>query len=172
MMRNKLEFEELSGWQEFEELVASYFRAIKQEKGITSVRVEKSGEGSDGGRDILITFRLTDSVSEFKRKWVVQCKFYKKSVSKTNLSDINIPSLIHEHKADGYLLVCRRDVTSVVSTMFENLRKNCRFKYSYEIWTGDELKNRLLPEPNLIQKYFPEYYEFTRPGKHLNLEDL
>ncbi len=102
----------------------------------------------------------------------MQCKFYKKSVSKSNLSDINIPSLIHEHKADGYLLVCRRDVTSVVSTMFENLRENCRFKYSYEIWTGDELKNRLLPEPNLIQKYFPEYYEFARPVKHLYLEDL
>jgi len=171
-MRNKLEFEELSGWQEFEELVASYFRAIKEEKSIVKVKVEKSGEGSDAGRDILITFRLTDSVSEFKRKWIVQCKFHKKSVSKSNLSGINIPSLIHEYRADGYLLVCRRDVTSVVSNMFENLRKNCRFSYGYEIWTGDELKTKILPEPNLIQKFFPEYFEFTRSVKQPNLEDL
>lgn len=171
-MRNKLEFDELSGWQDFEDLVASYFRAIKQEKGITSIKVEKSGEGSDGGRDILITFRLTDFVSEFKRKWIVQCKFYKNSVSKRELATINIPSLIHEYKADGYLLVCRRDVTSVVSTMFENLRKNCRFKYGYEIWNGSEFKDKIQLELNLIQKYFPEYFEYNRSKEGNIREDL
>lgn len=46
--------------------------------------------------------------------------------------------------------------------MFENLRKNCRFKYGYEIWTGNELKDKIYLEPTLIQKYFPEYFEFTR----------
>lgn len=169
-MRNKLEFEELSDWKDFEDLTAGYFRANKQEKGITSVRVEKSGEGADGGRDILVTFRLADSVSEFKRKWVIQCKFYKNAVSKSRLSNINIPILIHEYGADGYLLVCRRGVTSGVTVMFENLRKNCRFQYGYEIWTGDEFKDKILLEPNLIQKYFPEYFEFTRSVKRLILE--
>lgn len=171
-MRNKIEFEELSTWKEFEDLVVSYFRIIKQEKGITNIKIEKSGEGSDGGRDILITFQLTDSVSVFERKWVVQCKFYKKSVSKRELSGVNIPSLIHEYRADGYLLVCRRDVTSVVSDMFENLRNNCRFRYGYEVWNGSEFKDKIQLEPNLIQKYFPEYFEFIRPIEEKNREDL
>ena len=59
----------------------------------------------------------------------MQCKFYDRSVSKTELSDINIPTLIHEYGAHGYLLVCKGGVTSTVSTMFENLRKKRREHY-------------------------------------------
>ncbi len=137
-MRNKLEFEELfDDADKFEDLVADYFREIQKDKilgsSVKHIEVLQSGKGADGGRDILIIFQLTDSVITFERKWVVQCKFRRGNISKSHLSDVNIPSLIHEYGADGYLLVCRKSVNSSLTNMFENLRKNCRFGYSYEI---------------------------------------
>lgn len=53
-MKTKLDFDEISNWREFENLVADYFREVKKkEKNIKDVQVHSSGEGSDGGRDIL-----------------------------------------------------------------------------------------------------------------------
>lgn len=178
-MRNKLEFEELSDdADKFEDLVADYFREIQKDKilgiSVKDIEILQSGKGADGGRDILIIFQLTDSVISFERKWVVQCKFYKDNVSKSHLSDVNIPSLIHEYGADGYLLVCRKGVNSSLTNMFENLRKNCRFGYSYEVWKGNELKRRIRDMgESLIQRYFPEHYEYLRElEQKKNLEDL
>lgn len=165
--RNTIEFDEIRDWQAFEDLVADYFRGIQGQKNITDVTVDQSGEGPDGGRDILVTFQVSDSIMSFERKWIVQCKFYDRSVSKTELSDINIPTLIHEYGAHGYLLVCKGGVTSTVSTMFENLRKKCRMNYSYMFWTGNQFKGLLYLQPYepLIQKHFPEYYGFLQTVK-------
>ncbi len=161
-MKKTIDFDEISNWQTFENLVAEYFRQIKDQNNIVDIKVEPSGEGADGGRDILVTFQLTDSIIPFERKWVIQCKFYKNSVSKTTLSTVNIPTLIQEYEANGYLLVCGGDVTSSVSTMFENLRIKCKMNYSYMFWNGSEFTSKLYmlrPQP-LIQQYFPEYYQF------------
>jgi len=103
-MLNNIEFEELlDDWQKFEDLVADYFREIQKDKilgrSIKDIEVRQSGKGADGGRDILLIFQLTDSIIKFERKWVVQCKFYQDDVSKSHLSDVNIPGLIHEYGA-------------------------------------------------------------------------
>jgi hypothetical protein len=166
-LRKTIEFDELPNWQAFEDLVGDYFRGIKDQKNITDIKVEQSGEGADGGRDILVTFQITDSIIPFERKWVVQCKFYDRSVSKAELSDINIPTLIHEYRADGYLLVCKGNVTSTVSAMFESLRNKCKMGYSYIFWTGNQFKDQLYLQPYepLIQKHFPEYYRFLQSIK-------
>jgi predicted helicase len=158
----KLDFSEIKDWKEFENLTAAYFWGIPDilENNVTEVFVEPSGEGSDGGRDILVQFRVYDSVIAYKRKWVVQCKFYDNAVSKTELSKINIPSLIHEYGADGYLLICKNGVTSKVSEMFENLRKNCRLGYDYLIWDGPFFIKNLKNNRDLIEQYFPLYNEF------------
>lgn len=163
-VRQTIDFDEIPTWQGFENLVADYFSGIKEQKNIVDITVEQSGEGTDGGRDILVTFQLTDSIVPFHRKWVVQCKFYNKPVSKAELAKVNIPTLIHEYGADGYLLVCKGNVTSTVSTMFESLRARCKMGYSYMIWTGSDFINQLYIQPPrpLIQKHFPEYYEFLQ----------
>jgi hypothetical protein len=161
--RNKIDFDEISDWREFEELVADYFRVIREETtSITDVQVRPTGVGSDGGRDILVSFRLTDYIDQFERRWVVQCKFHQGAITKARLASVNIPTLIHEYGADGYLLICKGDVTAKVSEMFENLQRECRFGYSYRFWTGDEFKSKLLTKISLIQRYFPEYYEYTQ----------
>lgn len=155
----KIDFKEIMDWSEFEDLVADIFRTMASQKDnqLIDVNVEPSGEGSDGGRDILLTFRINDSIRVYERKWIVQCKYYKKSVGKQHIANVNIPSLIHEYGAEGYLLVCLNKASSKVTEMFENLRKNCKFRYSYEIWGKSVLTTNLLVMPNLLMKYFPEY---------------
>ena len=158
----KFSLSEIQNWKEFEDLLTDYFRAIKEakENNLMEVFVEPSGEGTDGGRDILLTFRINDSIVPFTRRWVVQCKFYKESVSKRHIATVNIPSLIHEYNADGYLLVCKNGVTSSVSNMFENFRRTCKLDYSYMIWEGNDLINKLKVMPDLIEKFFPEYSSY------------
>ncbi len=129
----QLSFEEIPDWETFEELVASYFRCIKNDNdnNLISVEVVPSGNGADGGVDILLTFELSDSIRRFKRKWVVQCKFVEESVGKSNISNANIPTLIHEYNAVGYLLIVKKDVTKLLVDSFRNLNENCKFGYKY-----------------------------------------
>lgn len=126
----KLDLHEIESGSEFEDLVADYFRQIKG-ANITDVLVQPSGDspGGDGGRDILVTFSLNDSIQSFKRIWVIQCKFHETPIGKSKISDVNIPSLIHEHGADGYLLICKTIANKRLTEQFENLNKNCKFGY-------------------------------------------
>ena len=160
----RLNLSEIENWREFEDLVADYFKDIQKhpENNVTEVLVESSGHGGDGGRDILVTFRVFDSIFVHQKKWVIQCKFYKDSLSKSNLATVNIPSLIHEYGADGYILICKNGVTAKVSEMFENLRRNCKFQYKYLIWTGNQLIGKIMPRAELVEQYFPKYLIFTR----------
>lgn len=163
----KLSFDEIDNWKEFEDLVSAYFRKIKdaKENNLTEVQVDPSGEGSDGGRDILLTFRVDDSIRIFERKWVVQCKFHENSVSPSHLANINIPTLIHSYEAHGYLLICKKGVTSKTSELFEDLTKNCKFRYKYEFWEGNDLLGKLIVSPDLIKQYFPKYHDYLE-GKN------
>lgn len=160
----KLSYQEIADWQVFEDLVAAYFKAMPKDESnnITEVKVEASGEGPDGGRDILVTFRIDDSIQSFERIWVIQCKFYESSVSKTNLANCNIPTLIHEYNADGYLLVCKTGVTAGVSTMFESLNKNCKLNYSYDFWTGAQFLQKIMVSEGILRLYFPRYYQYLK----------
>ena len=156
----KSSFDEIASWKEFEELIADYFADIQKNEGnnIIDVFVNPSGVGADGGKDILVEFTVKDSIVSYKRTWVIQCKFYGRDLKKSDLNDINIPTLIHENKADGYLLICKNDVTSGVKLSFENLNNNCKFGYSYQIWNGSNLKNKILGREDLLKKYFPKYF--------------
>lgn len=162
-----LSLEEIPDWRAFENLVADYFREVKRDNefNVDNVIVQQTGTGTDGGRDILVEFTVDDSIMTFTRKWIIQCKFYEKDVNKTHLSDINIPSLLHEYGAEGYLLVCKNHYTSPVSDMFEGFNKNCLFKRSYSIWNGQSLLNRVRFKENIINSYFPKHSEYINREK-------
>lgn len=159
-----LSYIEIADWKVFEDLVADYFREVKQDNefNVDDVLVQPTGTGSDGGRDIVVTFTVDDSIMTFKRKWIVQCKFYESDVNKSNLADINIPSLLHEYGADGYLLVCKNHATAPVTDMFEGFNKECPFKRSYTIWNGTSLLNRVRLKDNLVKSFFPKHSYYLR----------
>jgi hypothetical protein len=169
---DRLSFDEIVNWQAFEDLATDYFKGIKGDKefNVTDVEVKQTGEGADGGRDILITLSVDDSIVRFERKWVVQCKFYNRSVNKGDLADINIPSIIHEYGANGYLLICKNHLTATLSTALENLNANCQFNYHYESWHGTNFLNRIRIKPQLIENYFPLHHAYLMDRRNkLNL---
>lgn len=158
----KLSFEEIKDWQEFENLATSFFEKISKDKNDAfDVFVEPSGTGSDGGRDILVTVNVNDSFISYKRKWVVQCKFHEKDLSKTEISNISISDLIDEHDAVGYLLICKNGVTAPVSNQFESLRGKCQRNKHYLIWTGSQFLDKLILQKDILQRYFPRYFKET-----------
>lgn len=163
----KIDFSEIQDWKEFEDLIADYFREIKSNdsNNLIDVKVVPSGSGSDGGRDILLKFYINDSIVSFERKWVVQCKFYNRDVLKSNLSEVNFSNLIEEYGACGYLLVCKNGAHVGVTTMFENLRKQCRNGFDYEIWNGSHLRHKLGFVGNLHKSYFPKYHQYSQEQK-------
>lgn len=166
----ELSYSEIESWEKFEDLVASYFRELKIENGIIESKVEPSGRGIDGGRDILITFRINDSLVSFERKWIVQCKFYDRNLKMTDLSDINIPTLIHQYGAVGYLLICKKSVSSGISKIFENLRQNCNFRYHYEFWNGFHFLQKMITMDKVLKIYFPKYHEYTVQERERKLQ--
>lgn len=162
MKRNSpiIDFKEIINADQFENLTAAFFRTLVK-KGIL-VKVDQSGKGPDGSRDILVTFDISDQIENFRRKWVVQCKFHSDSVNRSHLADVNIPSLIHQYGADGYLLVCKNGVTSKLTEMFEELNKSCKFHYNYKIWIGDEFIKKIYADRELQKQYFPKYYTMIK----------
>lgn len=160
-----LDFNEIRDGSHFEDLVAAYFEDQKRDStsNIIDVDVKPSGDGTDGGRDILVTFRVSDGISSFDRKWIIQCKFHERSLSTNSISDINLPSLLYSHGACGYLLVCKSRPTSRLTDLFERLENNCRYKNKYMIWTGEQFKRFILvkakPEVVLAQ-FFPRYFAY------------
>lgn len=159
-----LDFNEITDDKKFEDLIVSYFEDLKNEKDhkIIDVNVKPSGTGVDGGRDILVTFKVTDTVMTFDRRWVVQCKFHTSDISTDKIADINIPTLLHSYNASGYLLVCRQKPTSKLTELFERLEKNCKFENKYSVWSGEQLKRLILvkSKKEILQQYFPTYFNY------------
>lgn len=159
-----LEYDEIKNGDQFEELVAEYFRLVKknEDQNISNVKVEQSGIGTDGGVDILVEFEFSDDITVFKRRWVVQCKFHKENISPSKIQTINIPTLLHSHRASGYLLICRESPTSGLTQFFNRLNKECKEGHRYMCWTGSQFKNKLLLMEGLHQAYFPKYFNFIK----------
>jgi hypothetical protein len=168
----KLSFDEIQDHKQFEDLVVAYFENLNtlSNRAITEIRVEPTGVGTDGGRDILVHTRTKDMIPLFfKRKWVVQCKFHETHISTNQIADINIPTLIHSYKAVGYLLICKQKPTSKLTQLFERLEKECTFGYKYQVLSGERFISLLASSFNdnepIIRQFFPEYYNFFIKNK-------
>lgn len=116
--------------------MAKYFKCLKDEVGnnVINVAVKQSGIGTDEGSDILLELDIDDGIKNFKRKWVVQCKFHQSTISPQRINQINIPTLIHSHNASGYLLICKTRPTSGLTKLFDKLNDECTHGYKYEYW--------------------------------------
>lgn len=145
----------------FQDLVKAYFQALSNDKrkplSVKEIDSDPTAVGSDGGKDILLTIRMNDSISNCERKWVVQCKFLDRNISPSHLWGTDIPTLLASHGADGYLLVCRYYPTEGTKQLFERLKRNTG--YDYEIWTGNDLLDKLWPFSETIIKFkLPKLY--------------
>ena len=166
-----LNFSEILTPSKFEDLVVAHFEELRKENGsnIVDINIKPSGEGVDGGRDILLNFQVSDSLSSFKRTWVVQCKFRTSNVSPSAINNINIPTLLYSYQASGYLLVCKQKPTSKLTDLFERLETNCPLGNKFTIWSGEQFKRLLLTKsnPTILKQFFPKYYAYCIKNKIL-----
>lgn len=134
-------------WMRFQTITQKYFDELKKDKEnfphILDVKTVPNGSGADEGIDILVTLDFDDTIFKHRVTWVVQCKCYNGDVSPSDLHGVNIPTLVHGHKAHGYLLVCKNGVTAGLTKLFDRLNKECRMEYNYMIWTGDDFKEKI-----------------------------
>ena len=170
----KLSFDEIQDHKQFEDLIAAYFENLNKlaYMATTEIRVEPTGVGADGGRDLLVHARSEDIIPLFfKRTWVVQCKFHETNISTNKIADINIPTLIHSYKAVGYLLVCKKNPTSKLTQLFERLEKECTFGYKYQVLSGEKfltlLFTSLEDNKRIVRRFFPKYYNHLIKNKML-----
>jgi predicted helicase len=90
----ELSLDEIKDHRRFENLVAAYFENLNKlaDMPITQIRVDLTGVGPDGGRDLLVHTTTEDILSLFfKRTWVVQCKFHEANISTNKIADVNYP---------------------------------------------------------------------------------
>jgi hypothetical protein len=170
----ELSLNEIKDHRQFENLVATYFENLDKQSDMsaTKIRVDLTGVGADGGRDLLVHTTTEDIASLFfKRTWVVQSKFHETNISTNKIADINIPTLIHSYKAVGYLLICKKNPTSKLTQLFERLEKECTFGYKYQVLTGEKFLNMLSAslETNkqIAKRFFPKYYNYLVKKKML-----
>ncbi|MBL7987091.1 MAG: restriction endonuclease [Chlorobi bacterium] len=158
--RTTLDLDEITSGTQFEELVVAYFKLLSEDRSnnVTEVIAGSTKIGPDGGVDVLVIFTMTDSLSQFKRTWVVQCKFHTKAIGQSQLSKINLPTLVQQYNAVGYLLICKTNPTTQVATQFKELSNP---QTQYLIWTGEEFKARLIEQPDIHKQFFPEYHAYT-----------
>src|SRR5258708_3268893 len=155
-LQQLISFDEILDPRSFEHLVTAYLRTLNN----GFIDVKPSGLGPDSGVDIFVDIPVTDLIDTYKRRWIVQCKFLDCTILKSHLAPYNIPGLIHEHGAQGYLLVCKKDVHNGVVDMFKRHSTNCQFRYNYTYWDGPTFINKLYSFANehpIIRQYFPKY---------------
>lgn len=163
--------DEITDGQRFQQIVAELFRCLKTDThnyAITDVCVVDSGIGQDGGCDILVDFVFEDIIAKHKHRWVVECKCLEKSVGCKDINSNNIRMILDSKKADGYLLVCKKDASSGLKRMFNENNENNEKKYF--VWNGDQFWRLCIQFKSLIVAFFPNYYNqcFVRVEKEFS----
>ena len=151
--------DEITDGQRFQQIVAQFFRCFKTEAhnySIVDVNVEDSGIGQDGGCDILVEFVFEDIIAKHSQRWVVECKCHETSIGVRDINTNNLNMILESKKADGYLLVCKKDASSGLKTLFNN--NNERKEKKYHIWNGDQFWHQCIKFKSLIEAFFPDYH--------------
>lgn len=147
-----LDFKELSeDGNELELLV----REILLVKGH---RVNWSGKGPDGGKDLLCVESRKSEFFDDSKTWLIQCKYKAVSGSSIGISDLDdiVDSCSH-HNAKGYLLVCSTYPSSKVVERLEGITANEKIDLDCTYWDSVKIE-QVLSTPKLwsiAQRFFP-----------------
>lgn len=122
-------------------------------------RVQWSGKGPDGGKDLICWEERDSEFLKDTKKWLIQCKHNAhadKSVGLTDLDDI-IDSC-SQHETNGYLLVCSTYPSSKVVERLDGITNNQKVNIEATYWDSVKIE-QLLSTPRLwkiAQTFFPK----------------
>lgn len=106
--------------------------------------------GSDNGRDIEGYFGFNNSISKVETKWFFECKHYTKGVPP---ADLNSKIAWADAENPDFLVFF---ISSYLTTGARTWLEKIAPSKNYRIITieGDELKNRIIKYPKLIEEHF------------------
>ena len=143
-------FKDLPNGTKFEQLI----RELIHREGYDDITW--TGQGPDGGRDLLFSENLVGSLSQCNRRWVVSCKHNAHSGKSVGISDIDgIIDSCKSVKAGGFILACSTHPSAAVVTRLKEIQENNEI--ITKIWDGVHLTNKLI-SPNcysLLNIFFP-----------------
>ena len=147
-----LDFKELSeDGQDLELLI----REILVTRGY---RVQWSGKGTDGGRDLICIERRNSFFMPDEKRWLVQCKHNAKSNRAVGVRELgDIVDTCAQHSCSGFLLVCSTYPSSGVVERLESISRNTGVAVEAICWDVVRLE-QILSTPKhwpLAQGFFP-----------------
>ena len=132
-------------FKRFEELIADLY---EREELVQSIRLLGRPNCPDGGRDLLIWKVERKDESSFGSKLIIgQCKAYKRSINKSDVTDIR--DTIEHYDANGFYLFASSTLTV---PLIDNLLK-LREKYESDWWTEQEIFKKLRQHSDIADRY-------------------
>lgn len=129
----------------FEDLIADL---IETDIKVNKVRLLGKSNNSDGGRDILIYKRILGEQGYNSNYLVIgQCKAYKNSVNKAQVTDIR--DMIEHYGANGFFLAVTSNITVPLIDVLCKLGE----KYEVDWWTQREIFSLLRKNFYLVERY-------------------
>lgn len=142
-----IDFSEIKDWRQFEDLVCD----LLEKEGF--LIEERAGRGADEGRDIVAVGRFENVLERFSRRYLVQCKSWKKAVSETEVP--NVIDKMKQHGADSFLLVAH-DIKSGLQHKLDGLKGEA---VSVKYWLRRDVENLLIRYKDVFKKHLPSSFE-------------
>jgi hypothetical protein len=123
---------------------------------------EGPSRGSDGGEDLIVRERLSGTVSQLTRRWVVSCKHYthsKKAVG--DKDEIDILGRVRKFKADGFMAF----YSTVPSSSLMRTIKSHQDEIAIEVWDHERIEHQIISDGRfqvIFERYFPKSYKAWR----------
>ena len=157
---SKIRWKNKINGESFENLI---YDLLERETNVLWVRKVAHTNESDGGRDLIVKWRINRNTAEelseksrpyIEKEVIVQCKAYNKGVGKSDVIDIR--DTIEFNNYAGYFLAVSSYTKRSLTDHLDNMR--IKGKYWIDWWTRQEIDERLKSNPDLISKY-PEIFE-------------
>lgn len=123
---------------------------------IEGMRPHWTGQGSDGGRDLLVEETLKGTLQDGQRTWLVDCKHKAHSNKSVGVSDVSdVVDRCRAAGAQGILLACSTQLTSGLARKFQELYQ--RYEIVSEVWDGVVIEKKLYTPHayHIAQQFFP-----------------
>lgn len=122
------------------------------------LKVYWSGNGPDGGKDLICIEEDNSIFVKSSKKWLVQCKHKAISGASVGISDLDdIVTSCTQFGCDGYLLVTSTQPSSSVVRRLEDITSNHSSSILATYWDGVDIERKLRTPSqwHIAQHFFP-----------------
>lgn len=123
---------------------------------IEGMRPFWTGQGSDGGRDLLVEEPLKGTLRDGARRWLVDCKHKAHSNKSVGVSDVSeIVDRCRSAATDGILLVCSTQISAGLARRLKEIAEVSGILS--EVWDVVTLERKLYSPAafHISQQFFP-----------------